>query len=191
MKKTSFRGLFAALITVIFVLTSYFAYSAYEKLRYPVKYKDEIDIAARAFGVDENLILSVINIESGFDESATSRAGAVGLMQLMPSTGGYLYQRIYKQDVDKSRLFEPELNIYLGTYYINLLTQRFDGDLYWALAAYNAGERNVASWIAGGVSIDAIPYAETREYIVKFKRVYKKYQRLNKAAKQTQTNKRR
>ncbi|MDR2091187.1 MAG: lytic transglycosylase domain-containing protein [Clostridiales bacterium] len=148
---------------------------------YPVKFKEEVLSAASAFSVDEKVIFAVIKTESGFKSGAVSGKGAVGLMQIMPSTGEYLYNKLYKnaeKKFEREMLFRADLNIELGTYYIKYLLDRFDGELDWALAAYNAGEGNAAAWRGAGISIGGLPYKETREYIVKFKRAYKKYNKL-------------
>jgi soluble lytic murein transglycosylase len=170
------------LICAAAALTLCFLYGIFERLSYPVKFKDEVRAAAAAFSVQENVVFAVIKIESGFNKDAVSSRGAVGLMQIMPSTGEYIYGKIYKNTgvFDGDMLFEPRANILFGTYYIRYLSDKFDGDPLWALAAYNAGEGNAAAWRNSGITVDEIPFKETREYIKKFQRAYKKYGKLNK-----------
>lgn len=109
-----------------------------------------IDRYAGRFGVDNELVAAVITHESGGDPNAVSPAGAIGLMQLMPSTAKALGVK---------KPFDPEENIRGGTKYLRSLLDRFNGDVRLALAAYNAGPGAVRKYK------DVPPYAETRNYI--------------------------
>lgn len=106
--------------------------------------------AASEHDVDPLLVLSVVEAESGFRPDARSSVGAVGLMQLMPSTGEWM---------GAEDLLDPIDNIFAGTRYLKYLEKRFQGDLDRQLAAYNAGEGNVMKY--GGIP----PFRETRQYI--------------------------
>lgn len=112
-------------------------------------YKREVDDAARC-GIEPALIHALIQTESAYDESARSAKGAVGLMQVLPTTGARL---------GFSDLSKPQQNLAAGVAYLCELKQRFDGDLSLMLAAYNAGEHAVLRY--GGIP----PYAETRHYV--------------------------
>ncbi len=127
----------------------------------PIKYYGTIRAYCKEYSVEPSLVLSVIWTESKFDKDAVSKAGAMGLMQLMPGTAEFTAKMI---DVpyEKERLFEPEYNIRLGIRYLAYLSERFDGDL--VLAAYNAGEGRVSGWKKG-----EIPIRETAEYVKKVK----------------------
>jgi soluble lytic murein transglycosylase-like protein len=121
---------------------------------------DEIDKAARLYNIPAELIRAVIAVESAGNAAALSHKGAVGLMQLMPSTAG----RMYVQDP-----VDPRQNIQGGTRYLRTLANQYNGDLMLMLAAYNAGPEAVRKF--GGVP----PYSETREYVRKVVAKYNQY----------------
>ncbi len=105
--------------------------------------------ASRTFGVEKDLIRAVIKAESGFDPKAKSKSGAVGLMQLLPSTG---------RDLGVKDLYDPRENIFGGTRYLAMLLDRYKGNLELTLAAYNWGPGNLEK------DPSRLP-RETREYI--------------------------
>ena len=117
------------------------------------------------------LAFAVMKAESGFSEKAVSEAGAVGLMQLMPSTAEFVCRQ-NQINFDAKRLYEGEYNVMLGCIYLNYLTSRF-ADEKTALAAYNAGEGIVATWLKNqeysddGLHLKSIPYPETKRYVKK------------------------
>ena len=111
-------------------------------------------------GLDEDFVKAVINQESGFNPNATSKCGAMGLMQLMPATA---------QGLGVTNAYDAEQNIEGGTKYLKGLMDRFDNDKSLALAAYNAGPNAVKKY--GGIP----PYAETQNYV---KSVLSKYERM-------------
>lgn len=108
-----------------------------------------IEVASRTFGVEKGLIRAVIKAESNFDPRAKSRSGAVGLMQLLPSTG---------RELGVKDLYDPRENIFGGTRYLAMLLDRYEGNLELTLAAYNWGPGNL------GKAPDGIP-RETKEYV--------------------------
>lgn len=119
------------------------------------------------------LILSVMNVESGFDSNAVSKAGAVGVMQLMPETAKWLCT-LTDIKYDYKALKETNYNIELGCYYLKYLFNKFD-EAWQAIAAYNAGEGVVATWIQQGINKSNIPYTETRNYILRIEKWQKYY----------------
>lgn len=113
-------------------------------------YAGLIERAASRYSLDELLLAAVIEVESAFDAEAVSPVGALGLMQVMPSTA----QLYSTQDP-----LEPAVNVDLGARYLSTMIEAFDGDLELALAAYNAGPGNVRRF--NGVP----PFSETRKYV--------------------------
>lgn len=124
---------------------------------FPSKYGAEIDAAAREFDLDRALVRSVVWAESKYDPSAVSDKGAVGLMQLMPTTFESCAATLGIRDAD---CCDPVTNLRCGCYYLSLMLERFDGDELAALYAYNAGEANANKFLAG----DTV-FSETQKYI--------------------------
>ncbi len=125
--------------------------------RDPNTFDDFIREAALAYDMPFEFIKAVIRVESAFDPHAVSRAGAMGLMQLMPATARSLH-------CDDP--FDPRQNIMAGTQYLRILANRYNGDINLVLAAYNAGSGAVARY-------EGIPYEATRRYV---ERVYQYYE---------------
>ncbi len=154
------------------------------KLLYPRQNADEICPIARSYSLDCNLILALILQESSFNPAAVSRAGAIGLMQIMPSTGEEIARRIGKKGHERSMLFKGDYNVLLGCGHLSRLRETFDGSLELSLAAYNAGEANARAWQRRfrdhemEVFIDNIPLFETRNYIKRILSNYAQYKAL-------------
>ena len=138
---------------------------AYDYRRFNVdsrsRYASQIESAAIATNVEAALIRAVISVESGYNPSAVSRAGAVGLMQLMPETAR-------RYNVADSH--DPAQNIHGGAQYLRDLLRMFNNNLQLTLAAYNAGEQAVMKY---GNRIP--PFRETLEYVPKVMKFYKRY----------------
>ena len=135
---------------------------------FPKKYSEFVSESCARFDLEESEVYAVIMAESRFESRAVSRAGACGLMQLMPSTGEFCAEML---GLNRPDLFDAETNITLGCCYLSYLKQRFDGS--WVYAAYNAGEGNVRLWLEGG---GEIRFSETAEYVKRvelYKRIYK------------------
>lgn len=138
---------------------------AYDSRRFTVdsrsRYASQIQAAATANNVEAALIRAVISVESGYNPSAVSRAGAVGLMQLMPETA---------ERYNVTDRHDPEQNIHGGAQYLRDLLRMFNYDLHLAIAAYNAGEQAVMKY-----RNRIPPYRETMEYVPKVIKFYKRY----------------
>lgn len=129
------------------------------------RYTEIIKSIASTYGVRPELVQAVIRVESGFNPTAVSRAGARGLMQIMP---------VHIQKHRISDPFDPRQNITAGTRYLSDLLKRYNGDLNLSLAAYNAGPSRVDHY--KGIP----PYPETRQYVQKVLSCYKQYRRVEK-----------
>jgi len=156
-------------------------FSVYATRRFfPMKYCDIIERYATKYDLPLELIYAIIRAESSFNRYAVSHAGASGLMQIMEPTGVWAAEQMGLSDFDYGRIFEPELNIHIGTWYINRLIRQFGGNLDTALAAYNAGSGNVSGWLneqgSTDHSLEHIPFGETRNYVARvnlYQRVYR------------------
>ena len=164
------------LIVALCMLAGFMAVSA----RFPVRHLNTI--TQHAGELEPSLILAVIMAESSFNPDAVSRVGAQGLMQLMPATATDIANRMGKQDFDPSQVWDPDVNITMGVFYLNWLLARYNGNVELALAAYNAGLGNVDSWLRDpelsndGKTLNRIPFPETYNYlrrIQQFQRIYR------------------
>lgn len=154
------------------------------KWSYPLKYEEQVKKYAAEYGLDDMLVYSIIRCESSFDPEARSRAGACGLMQLMPTTAQWLAENKEQIEYSQEMLFDPDYNIRLGCAYLSYLYERFDGNLGNMLAAYNAGEGRVRQWLSSpiysedGQNLSAIPYPETKNYVERVQNAYAMYNQL-------------
>lgn len=144
---------------------------------YPLEFKDEIKVYSEEYALDPHFVSAVIRTESGFDETAVSRRGAVGLMQIMPDTGTWAAEKIGITDFTADMLSQPDVNIRIGCWYLRYLDDMFEGDQNKVMAAYNAGPNNVKEW-AGDDELGDIPFPETENYLVKVTRNYQIYKGL-------------
>lgn len=165
-------------IASIFILTIIAAVMIVN-MRFPVRHFDIV--LENAGDLDPALILAVIKTESGFREDVQSRAGAQGLMQLMPATAEEMAQQMGLVDFKPEDVWNPEVNIALGSFYLNRLVNIF-GCIELALAAYNAGQGRVNGWLRDpeishdGVRLDAIPFPETYNYLRRVRRNRRVYE---------------
>jgi soluble lytic murein transglycosylase len=133
----------------------------FERIRYPLRYSEFVRVHAREHGLDPALLAAVIYQESKFRPSAKSSSGAIGLMQLTPATAKGIALRTGGHAFRTSDLYDPEINIRYGAWYLDNLFKKY-GDEHLVLAAYNAGQGNVDRWRANN---EPIQFAETRAYV--------------------------
>ena len=139
-------------------------------LRYPRPYPDAVAAAAKLTSLPADWIWAVMRQESLYRKDAVSRAGARGLMQMLPATAAAVARRWHLPQAHKDGLFDPSLAVPLGAAYLRELLDRHAGELALSLAAYNAGTAAVAHWLPlkstdADVWIESIPYSETRGYV--------------------------
>lgn len=157
-------------------------YSSLQKELYPRKFSQYVTQASYEFDVPEPIIYATIKTESNFDPDAESVAGAMGLMQLMPSTFEWLTTSVLKENLPQQKITDPQTNIRYGTYMLSWLYNLL-GDWETVFAAYNAGIGNVNSWLEdeqysqNGKLIN-IPFPETKEYVKRQLANIKKYENL-------------
>lgn len=137
---------------------------AIQELTLPLHHEDVIRQQAREKDVDAALIAAVIYSESKFSDR-TSSAGARGLMQITPEAASEIERHSGGTTFRLKDLSDPEINIRYGTYLLRELLDRYNGDVVAALAAYNAGPANVDKWGGSDLSVEGIPFPETRAYV--------------------------
>jgi soluble lytic murein transglycosylase len=153
------------------------------QLAFPKPYAEAVTATASEFGLDPLLLWSVMRVESRYDPDAVSPAGARGLMQIIPPTQDEIAKGL-KLDLTPGDIYEPEVSIKLGAWYLRSLLDQFDGDTVLALAAYNAGPNNVQSWLEDPKVKDRddllrwIGFGETREYVERVSIAYWEYQQI-------------
>ena len=143
------------------------------RLWYPLRYESIVRGHARNYDLDAAFLAAVIEQESKFNADARSSAGAIGLMQLQPATAKGIALRTGGTKFVLSDLYDPELNVRYGAWYLHHLMAKY-GDERLALAAYNAGQRNVDRWQAAG---EGVQFPETRAYIDKVEHLKTIYRR--------------
>lgn len=154
-----------------------------EELLFPLAYWETICQESQRHDLDPYLVAGLIRQESAFDPNARSRANARGLMQLIPSTGRLVARRHGLRRLSPSQLYEPELNIRLGTSFFANLVKQF-GRIEYAAAAYNGGPSRVTRWLRElphqeiDEWVESIPLRETRLYVQAVIRNAAHYQRL-------------
>jgi soluble lytic murein transglycosylase len=171
---------------VLLCLTAlfYFAETMLWWSYYPISHVRATRAYADEYELDPFLLAAVVRVESGYDRWAVSSKGARGLMQVMPETGYWAAGIMGIADFHPDHLFEPDINLRIGTWYLAYLLREFDGNEAAALAAYNSGLSRVRGWMEGGNwdgnldAVDGIPYPETREFVRKVTRYAETYRRV-------------
>ena len=153
------------------VVCLYFSRDIILKQLYPLSYYEIIMTEAEKNDLDPALVYGVIRAESGFDSNAVSRANARGLMQMTPKTFEWVKTMIPdSEELTDEALFDPQVNIQFGCELLSLLISHY-GNEATAICAYNAGMGNVTSWLenpeysSDGVTLNVIPFGETKEYL--------------------------
>lgn len=181
-KKKTRKLLYIIIAIVIVIVIAINLKEQIMKSMYKKEYLEYVEKYAKEYEVDSDLIYAIIKAESNFESDAVSSQNAQGLMQLMYATAEEIAESI-DLELTEENIFEPEINIQLGTKYISKLLEKYEC-IEVALAAYNAGSGNVDKWIKNGTiksdgsDIENIPYKETNAYVRKIMRDYKIYKEL-------------
>lgn len=169
--KKLLKRILQVIIVIIFICIA--IVWIYRNIIYPKKYQDIVEQASNIYNVDPNLVYAIIKQESKFNINATSQSGAKGLMQLMDATAYDMARNIDSIDQKNYDIYDPYINIFLGTRYISYLISHFEGNYYLAIVAYNAGMGNTKTWLNKDYSdyktfsdvYECIKYDETRNYL--------------------------
>lgn len=150
----------------------------YVQMRRASGYDEYIRRFAQEFQVDRSFISAIIARESHYDAKAESRVGARGLMQIMQDTGEWVSGRLAVRPYSYELLFEPELNIRFGSWYLGYLSGQFNGNPVMIASAYHAGANNVKLWALKyaedkrTLRMDQIPTDDTKDYVQKVMNAY-------------------
>ena len=138
---------------------------------YPAGYSQIIKSYTEKYQLDPFILYSLILQESRYKPDAVSNAGALGIMQIMPSTASRVAKSIDLAPFTAQVLMDPQINLGIGTWYFKQLMMKYNGNYILSLAAYNAGEKSVNQWLAHSTDcntdefIEDIPFPETRHYV--------------------------
>lgn len=152
-----------------------------EAIRYPLAYREKNQLYADEQQITDDLVFSIMRTESYFKHWVVSRVNAVGLMQIMPQTGYQIAERIGDEDFSRLMLFDTEVNIGYGAWYLKQLMVKFNNQLPLAIAAYNGGPFNVELWLDRNKNlewdefIESIEFSQTRNYVKKVLRTMAAY----------------
>lgn len=173
----------SVLVLILIFTFAYFYIDFYYEIKKISKYSSVIEYYSLINDIEKELVLAIISIESSFIESAKSNKGAIGLMQILPSTERYAAD-IARIDRKNQTLTDGNYNICIGTFYLKYLFDKFENtDL--VLIAYNAGEGNLAIWLEKGtinsdkIDINKIPFNETKKYVRKVNKKFKFYKKIS------------
>ena len=185
-RRRTLLAIFASALVVLIALGAWalFGRDRMDLSRYPMTYAPEIRAAAAEFSLDPAYVASVVLAESNFDAEAVSSAGAIGLMQIMPATGEWIAGKLEDEPFDVQRLYQPEVNLRYGCWYLRFLLDRYDEDMYTASTAYHQGQGRVDQWLEDpqysqdGRTLTAISSAVTDTYVNRIMESYANYQEL-------------
>jgi len=154
-----------------------------ERASHPIYFQDLIERYAQRNALDPALVAAVILCESSFNPDARSNVNARGLMQIMPDTAHWIVEMTGESNFSLERLHEAELNVRMGTWYLNFLANEFDNNLRNMICGYHAGQGRVREWLSkpeyspDGVTMSVIPYDDTAGYEARVQRAILAYQK--------------
>jgi soluble lytic murein transglycosylase len=172
------------LVLLSFILAgAYFSYYTFQRVYYPVKYKEAVLKYSKEFNIEPALVLAIIKAESNFRPDAVSKKNAIGLMQVTEETGAWIAVSLQIENYQSEMLLNPDINIRFGCKYLRYLFdyKAFFGNRKLAIAAYNCGQSRMKGWLdskivkINGNDVSGIPYEETANYLDKVSGYYNNY----------------
>jgi soluble lytic murein transglycosylase len=151
---------------------------------FPLKYKEYVIKYSIQNKIDPYLVFAVIKAESSFKPEAKSKKDARGLMQITEGTGAWGAAELKLESYSVESLFDPEINIRIGCWYLSRLMEEFNNEIDLVIAAYNGGSGNVSQWLknreysTSGKALDKIPFSETHTFLKRVKLYYSIYKTL-------------
>lgn len=183
-KRQMLRRIFFITAVFLIILTILHDRTSVLKLAYPLKYRDMVVQYSIVNNLDPFFVFSVMKAESSFIPDAISVKKARGLMQLTENTALWGARVLKLDNFNVEQLFQPEINIRLGTWYLGMLMEEYAGDAALVAAAYNGGNGNVNGWLKNpmysdsGITLDRIPIRETEVYVDRVMNNYYVYKSL-------------
>jgi len=149
------------------------------KVTYPYAYNSQIRYYSNKYNLDECLVRAVVKVESGYNSTAISVAGACGLMQIMPKTAEWIAGELGIENFSNQDLFDANINIEMGCFYLNYLFHKYE-NTYKVLFAYNAGEGVLNEYYSADkvLVVETIEIIETKQYIEKVIKAQEGYRKL-------------
>lgn len=176
------KGRIVLVVALVLVLLAFPLFSFAQRWAYPIRYEQPVQQWAAEYGVDPYLVYAVIRTESGFRPGAESAAGARGLMQMTDETFEWIAGKIAPEaPYTFDDLFEPEVAIRFGVYFLSLCLERYEGDVATAAAAYHSGWGTVdglleqVEYSQNGVHLTSFPYDQMHNYVRKITSSYSRY----------------
>lgn len=178
-RKQSRRGKRLLAIIIAFCLLCFGGWKIWQsdavqmRFVYMWDYQQDIITYSQKNNIDPFLVAAIIKNESNFKHKAVSGVGAVGLMQIMPETGRWIAEQMGLADYKDSDLYLTKTNIRMGCWYVGELDHEFKQNMTLVMIAYNAGRGQTREWMQENGwtydfnNVQAIPYADTREYVAK------------------------
>lgn len=185
-RKSRWRRILTILISVILLLSiiGLIGRKIYVHYAYPMEYSSTIQKYAEEYGVSDDLVRAVIDVESGYKTDAVSDAGAIGLMQMTRDAFNWINEYQIKDSTTFDELYDADTSIRYGTCLLAVLLDHYDGNVTNAIAAYHAGMGSVDSWLeltknsSDGENLDSIPRSDTEYYVAKVTKAMTMYQKL-------------
>ena len=185
--KGRYKILFLVILAILLIVV--LKYKALIGYFYPMKYSNLIIKYSTEYKLDPYLIYAIINVESHYNPNAKSPKDAQGLMQITPPTGKWAAEKLNIKNFNQDMLCDPDINIKIGCWFLDNIRHEFhefDSEVVIMLASYNGGSSNVKKWLKDkkysptGMTLDEIPFSETKQYVDKVLLNYKIYKWLYK-----------